>query len=156
MGKLYTPPSAFPQSILDEEAPLSGGEFGKANLRRLIEMTRDEDRANRDWATFILSSEEVDTPSVRDALLGAAQDDDRAVRAEAALGLAKLDPTLALPFVQQGLRADIVTVPMLEAAALCAHPSLIADLRIWAQPSDHTLADELAAEALEACERAGE
>lgn len=114
---------------------------------------RDEDRSNRDWATFLLAQEEIDTPNVRDALTCTAKDDDDMVRAEAVLGLAIRDPPLALPFVQQALQADAVATPMLEAAALCSHPSLIADLRIWAKHSDQPLV-KLAADALAACEKA--
>lgn len=75
---------------------------------------------------------------------------------EAVLGIALRDVQLALPLVQQGLRGESVVIPMLEAAALCAHPSLIADLRIWAEPSDAPYADQLATAALAACEGAGE
>jgi HEAT repeat protein len=118
-------------------------------------MTRDEDRSNRDWATFLLAQEETDTPAVRDALIRAAKDDDDVVRAEAVLGLAKRDPLLALPLVQEALRSEAVAAPMFEAAALCADLSLIPDLRIWAEPSDEPLMDGLAADALAACEKVG-
>lgn len=62
----YQPPSDFLRGIVADNVPLSGSEFGEANLRLLIEMMRDEDRANRDWATFLLAQqEEIDTPEVR-------------------------------------------------------------------------------------------
>lgn len=153
MCERYQPESEFLKAVIAEQAPLSGGEFGEANLRRLIDMTRDEDRANRDWATFLLAQEDTDTIAVRDALLRAAQDHDDAVRAEAVFGLAKRDRDLALPLVQEALRADAVSAPVLHAAALCAHPSLIEDLRIWAAPSDNPFLDKLAAKALTACEQ---
>jgi HEAT repeat protein len=149
----YEPRSEFLKAIIAEKLPLSGGELAEANLRRLILMMRDEDRSNRDWATFLLAQEETDTPAVRDALISSAKDGDEVVRAEAVLGLAKRDPLLALPLVQEALRSEAVAVPMLEAAALCAHPSLIPDLRIWAEPSDEPFIDRLAASALAACER---
>jgi len=75
------------------------------------------------------------------------------VRAEAVCGLAKRDPPVALPLIQEALRAESVAIPILEAATLCPHPSLIEDLRIWAEPSDHGYADALAAEALAASEK---
>jgi HEAT repeat protein len=75
------------------------------------------------WATFLLAQEEIDTPAVSDALMCAAEDDDDIVRAEAVLGLAKRDPLQALPHVQKALASNAVSVPMLEAAALCADPS---------------------------------
>ena len=153
MGERYEPTSDFLQAVIAEDAPLSGSAMAEENLRRLIGLMRDEDHSNRDWATFLLAQEEIDTPDVRDALIRAAKDDDEMVRAEAVLGLAKRDPILALPFAQQALHADTVASPMLEAAALCAHASLIADLRIWAKHSDQRFA-ELAADALAACEKA--
>lgn len=153
MLERYEPPSDFLKAVIAEEVPLTGSRFAQANLCRLIELTRDPDRANRDWATLLLSQEGGDAPDVWAALLRAASDEDEVVRAEAALGLASRDPEVALPFVQAGLRAEAVVIPMLEAAALCAHPSLVADLRVWAKPSDGSFADALAAEALAACER---
>jgi HEAT repeat protein len=154
MSERYEPTSDFLCAIINEDVPLSGSKMAEENLRRLIEMTRDEDQSNRDWATFLLAQEEPDTPAVRDALIRATADDDAMVRAEAMLGLAMRDPLLALPLVQQALRAKTVEIPTLEAAALCAHPSLIADLRIWAKPSSQPRLDALAAEALAACEKA--
>ena len=132
--------------------PLDGSQSGKANFQRLIELTRDDDCSNRDWAVFLLGSEDADTPAIREALLQAARDPDEVVRAEAILGLAKRDAMLALPFVQDGLGANTVTIPMLEAAAICAHPSLIPDLRVWIEPSDTPSIDQAAEEALAACE----
>ena len=154
MGERYEPTSDFLNAVIAEDAPLSGSAMAEENLRRLIELMRDDDRSNRDWATFLLAQEEIDTPDVRDALIRATEDDDDMVRAEAVLGLAVRDPRLALPFVQQALQADTVEIPMFEAAALCAHPSLIEDLRIWAEHSGQPLAKRLAAEALAACEKA--
>lgn len=153
MPERYEPLSDFLKAVIAEEVPLTGGPLAEANLGRLIELTRDPDRGNRDWATLLLSQEGGDAPIVRAALLHAANDEDDVVRAEAILGLASRDPAVALPFVQEALRGEVVTVPMLEAAAVCAHPSLIADLRVWAEPSDEAFADELAVKALAACER---
>lgn len=154
MRDRYEPASDYLKAIVAEEVSLSGSEWAEKNLQRLIELTRDDDRTNRDWATFLLAQEDTDTPVVRDALLRAANDEDDVVRAEAVWGLAQRDISLALPFVQQALRADAVAIPMLEAAAICAHPSLIPDLRIWSEPSDEPSADKAAADALAACERA--
>jgi len=152
MRDRYEPTSHFLKAIVAEDVALSGSQWAEQNLQRLIELTRDDDRSNRDWATFLLAQEEADHPAIRAALLHAAKDDDEVVRAEAVLGLAKRDVLLALPFVQEGLRAATVAIPMLEAAAICAHPSLVSDLRIWAEPSDEPFADEAAADALAACE----
>ncbi|MDP9103688.1 MAG: hypothetical protein M3N05_06765 [Pseudomonadota bacterium] len=70
------------------------------------------------------------------------------------MGLAKRAPSLALPLVQEALRGESITAPMLEAAVLCAHSSLIPDLRVWAEPSDEPYIDAVAVEALAACEKA--
>jgi HEAT repeat protein len=153
VSERYEPPSDFLKAVIAEQVPLIGGEYAEANLRQLIDLTRDPDTANRDWATLLLSQEGANTPDVRAALVQAASDEDAVVRAEAVLGLAHRDPEAALPFVQEALQGAAVTVPVLEAAAICAHPSLITDLRVWAEPSDEPYADRLAAEALAACER---
>jgi HEAT repeat protein len=152
MGHRYEPTSEFLKAVAANNIPLSGGELANVNLERLIQMTRDEDRTNRDWATFLLAVEDIDTSEVRDALVQAALDDDDFVRAEAVYGLARRDPAVALPFVQAELRADSVAVAVFEAAALCAHPSLIDGLRNLAEPSDSPYLDNLAADALAACE----
>lgn len=155
MADRYEPTSDFLKAVAAKEVPLSGSQWAELNLERLIAMTRDNDPSNRDWATFLLAQEELDTTAVRAALLHAAKDGDEVVRAEAVLGLARRDRVLALPFVQQGLRADTVAIPMLEAAAICAHSSLIEDLRIWTKPSNEPLADKVATNALAACEGFG-
>lgn len=154
MVERYEPPSDFLKSIIAAQVPLSDGPFAAVNLERLIDLTRDADRKNRDWAVLLLSQEGRDTPAVRDALLLAALDVDDVVRGEAILGLAGLDPVSALPYVRQELSGPSVTIPVLEAALVCADPSLIADLEVWAEPSDQPYADKLAADALELCKKA--
>ncbi|WP_231635895.1 HEAT repeat domain-containing protein [Novosphingobium sp. ST904] len=154
MIERYEPPSEFLKSVIAEQVPLADGPFAAANLERLIELTRDPDRANRDWAVLLLSQEGRGTSAVRDALFLAASDPDDCVRGEAILGLAGLDPITALPFLQAELRRESITIPALAAASICADPSLIPDLKVWAEPSDQPYADKLAAEALAACERA--
>ena len=95
----YEPHSEFLKALIDDDAPLVGGEHAEANLRHLIEMTRDQDLANRDWATLLLAQQDMDTPAVRDALLGAADDENEYVRAEAILGLAQRDKAVTLPLL---------------------------------------------------------
>lgn len=151
MDDRYEPPSDFLNAIRNDDVSFTEGEFADANLRRLIAMTRDSELANRDWATFLLALEDIDTPLVRETLLSVAHENDDIVRDEAVWGLAQRDPALALPFVQAALASDRVTVPMLDAAALCPHPSLIEDLQVWAEPSEDPWIDEKAAEALAAC-----
>lgn len=111
----------------------------------------DADIANRDWAAFLLAQSPSDGPQVRAALLRAAGDPSLQVRGEALLGLARRDPALALPHVQAALALDEVSVALLQAAGLCAHPALIRDLEDWSRPSANRLADMAATEALLAC-----
>lgn len=152
MTELYRPASDFLEAVAADEVPLFGSDFAAANFQRLIAMTRDEDRSNRDWATLLLSQQDVDTPEVREALTIAACDEDDVVRAEALLGLAQRDRELALPFVITALSGERACMPVFEAAALIADPSLVELLRPWAQSSDDDFLDKLAREALAACE----
>jgi HEAT repeat protein len=152
MTERYEPPSEFLKALIDDDAPLNGGEHAEANLRRLVEMTRDENAANRDWATLLLAQQDIDTPEVRNALLGAAEDENEYVRAEAILGLAQRDKAQALPLLQRELSGGVVPLPLFEAAAIVAHPSLAADLRAFADPSGDDFLDGLAIDALRACE----
>jgi hypothetical protein len=152
MSEGYHPPSDFLKAIAAEEVSLIGSEYANANLRRLIAMTREGNRSNRDWATLLLSQQEIDTPEVREALVSAADDEDLAVRAEALLGLAQRDKEIALPFAVTALSADQVCMPVFEAAALIADPSLVSLLRPWIEPSDDEYLDKLARDALIACE----
>ena len=152
MIERYAPPSKFLKALIDDDAPLVGGAHAEANLRRLIGMTSDAHPANRDWATLLLAQQDIDTPDVRGALLRAAGDENEYVRAEAILGLAQRDKTLALPLLQRELSGEFVPLPLFEAASIVAHPSLATDLRAFADPSGDEFLDGLALKALEACE----
>lgn len=152
MAESYLPPSDFLKALIDDDAPLVGGDQADANLARLIEMTGDKDPANRDWATLLLAQQDIDTPTVRAALLSAAEDEHEYVRAEAILGLAQREKALALPLLRRELRGERVAMPLFEAAAIVADPSLADDLRDFANPSDDGFLDELAIRALAACE----
>jgi hypothetical protein len=153
MDENYLPVSDFLRAVISDEVPLSGGDYGADNIRRLIEMMRDDDRTNRDWATLLLSQQDIDTVEVRAALIAAASDDDRAVRAEAILGITQRDRAVALPFIQAALAEHIVLPPIFEAALLTADPSLIADLQCFTEDSENSHADQLARDALAACEK---
>jgi hypothetical protein len=148
----YEPTSDFLTAVINDDAPLSGSIFGDDNLRRLIAMTRDPDRANRDWATFLLAQSDFDDDAIRRALLCAAADDDEMIRAEAIAGLARRDRGVALPLIKQALAARSVPHPIFEAAAYAADPALVDDLRRFASPSEDPHIDEMIAEVLTACE----
>jgi HEAT repeat protein len=149
MDQDYEPPSDFLKAIIRDEVPFIGS-FGDANVARLIEMTRDPDRANRDWATLLLAQLERGATEVTEALLAAAADEDEYVRAEAILGVAQREPSLALPLIRAALQEENVCLPIFEAAAVVAHPSLIDSLRDFTDGEDHI--DQLARDALAACE----
>src|SRR5687767_10234675 len=116
MTERYLPPSDFLRALIDDDAPLVGGDHADANLARLIEMTRDKDPANRDWATLLLAQQDFDTHRVPAALLDAAEDENEYVRAEAILSLAQRDKALAFPLLQRELRNERVAMPLFEAA----------------------------------------
>ncbi|WP_230461324.1 HEAT repeat domain-containing protein [Sphingobium sp. CAP-1] len=149
----YQPPSEFLKAVVAEEVPLSGGIFAENNLRRLITLMTDDDRANRDWATMLVAQLDEDTSDIRDALLRAATDEDEAVRAEAILGLAQRDPPSTLPLLKAALSSETAMPPIFEAAVLIADKSIIGDLRQFSAPSDNNYIDQLVADAIAACER---
>lgn len=154
MSERYLPPSDFLQAIIDDTVSFDDHDFGGANLMRLMAMTRDPDPANRDWATMLLSQLELDRPDVRETLIGATSDKEPAVRAEALLGIAMLDRVIALPLVKRELAGDVVSMPLLEAAVLVAHPSLVEDLEAFSAPSGNPMLDQLVNETIAACRSA--
>ena len=151
----YLPASDFLRSVLADEVPLNDSDFGRANFAKLIEMTRDPDPSNRDWATLFVAQQDEFTDDIREALVLAAEDDDPRVAAEAMLGLANHDQAIALPLVKRALQADRVMRNIFEAAVVIAHPSLADGLRPFALESDDKYLDELVFEALAACENHG-
>jgi hypothetical protein len=152
MTDRHTPSSDFLKAVVADDLPLSTDGHGAANLEQLIALTRDPDRSNRDWATFLLASEDVDNGAVRQALLAAALDEDATIRAEAIFGLTRRDRELALPLVRKALDDNIVAFPIFEAAAMLADLSLVDGLRGFTGPSDEPYLDQCAAGALIACE----
>lgn len=151
MPDRYAPPSDFLKAIAGGDAPLSGNEFADHNLRHLIKATQDEDPANRDWAAFLLASSDVDTPEVRAALNVCARDASEYVRAEAILGIALRAPEAALPLVHRELLGVEVAVAVFEAAALCAHPSLLDPLAHWQEPCGDEVVDDAVRVAIAEC-----
>jgi hypothetical protein len=152
MNAPYEPASDFLKAIIAEELPLSGSPMADRNMQKLMAMASDDDRSNRDWATMLLAQEEADTPEIRAALLKAADDEDDVVRAEALLGIAKRDPQLALPLAVVALSADQASMAVFEAAEIIADPRLIVSLKPWTEPSDNAWLDQLAMDAMKACE----
>lgn len=151
MAERYQPASYFLRAVRDNDAPLSGSQFGEENLRRLISFTHDMELSNREWATFLLAWTDINTPEVRDALLAAVKDDDEWVRAEAIFGLARRDRDMALPLIRKALGQQSVPEPIFEAAAIVAQVSLVEALRPHLGPSDDEYLDGVIEEAFVAC-----
>jgi hypothetical protein len=153
MNGRYEPASDFLKAVIAEDVPLSGSAYADSNMQQLIALTRDDDLSNRDWATMLLASEEIDTPAIRQALLAAANDEDDVVRAEALVGIARRDRKAAAALVGAALCGERVSMPVFEAAALVADPALVEVLRPWIESSEDEWLDRLAREAFTACER---
>lgn len=154
MSDRYEPASDFLKAIIAEEVPLSGSWMADKNMKRLIAMVSDADRSNRDWATMLLAQEDADTPEVRAALFKATNDEDKVIRAEALLGIARRDPQLALPLAVAALSGDQACMAVFEAAEIIADPTLVAFLEPWTEPSEDAWLDQLAMNAMKACEGA--
>lgn len=138
--------------VANDEVPLAGSPAGEQNLRLLMEFTRDADISNRDWATMLLSQQEIDTPEVRQVLLRAAEDSDCDVRAEALEGLAERDKELARPLVERELRGDDCGYGTFAAARLIADRSLLPALRNWDGRFERSSWNELVSGAIAACD----
>ncbi|QSQ17900.1 HEAT repeat domain-containing protein [Myxococcus landrumensis] len=94
-------------------------------VEALIQLSSDEDRDVRDWATFGLGTlrEAIDTPRLRDALAARLGDEDSEIVGEALVGLATRQDPRAVEAVRAALRGDTVRVYALEAAAALGDPS---------------------------------
>ena len=69
-------------ALLGQEAALA--------IRTLIELSSDDNRSVRDWATFGLGTQiDTDTSEIREALLARLADEDNETRGEAFIGLAR-------------------------------------------------------------------
>ena len=129
----YQPASDFLRSAIADQIPFVG-EFGSRNLDRLIEMTQDADRSNRDWAMLLLSQTEYDTPQVLSALYSGTNDCDFDVRSEAILGLAQRNVPDAKLLVGKLLSEETVGMIAVEAAGFVADAYLLPileELRSW-------------------------
>ncbi|AGC42905.1 hypothetical protein MYSTI_01572 [Myxococcus stipitatus DSM 14675] len=110
-------------------------------VEALIQLSTDEDRDVRDWATFGLGSlrEESDTPRLRDALAARLGDVDPEIASEALVGLATRQDPRAVEPVRAALSGHSVTVYALEAAAALGDPDfypLLLAIRDEGGPAD--------------------
>jgi HEAT repeat protein len=154
MDEGYWPSSSFLCMIANDEIPLAGSAAGERNLKLLMDLTQDQDVSNRDWATMLLSQQDIDTPEVRQTLLRAAEDSNGDVRAEALEGLAMRNKQLARPLVERELRRNDCGYGTFEAARLIADPALVPALQDWAGRFERSTWNDLVSEAIAACEAA--
>jgi len=147
----YLPASNFLVSVANEEVPIDASDFGQANLNLLVELTRDADRSNRDWATMLLGHKGPQTDEVSEALRRAADDEDEYVRGEAIQALVERNRASALDLVRRELAKEFVCVAIFDAAAELADPSLVSLLEPFAMPSGDDYMDGVARHALAKC-----
>ncbi|MDP3499203.1 MAG: HEAT repeat domain-containing protein [Myxococcales bacterium] len=103
----------------------------EAGVDTLIQLSGDPDENVRNWATFALGSqlEQVDRPSLRDALVARLEETDRELRGEALLGLAlRKDPRVIEP-LRRELASGVITVLAIEAAQRLGDPQFAPLLR---------------------------
>jgi HEAT repeat protein len=151
MSEGYYPPSVFLNSVIAEEVSIELDGFGAENLKRLIEMTSDPDLANRDWATLLLALLEFDTPSIRNALLQAAEDSSGIVRAEAICGIAQREPAVELDLILRELAGDELWYPILDAIEAIPNQKFIPLLEQWDDKLSDKHFNEAIESALQAC-----
>ncbi len=83
----------------------------------LVHLTRDDDQDVRDWATFGIGAlGKVDSPTIRDALVGRLEDSFEDARQEAIVGLARLKDERVLPSLLSALDQHGVPDIIVEAA----------------------------------------
>src|SRR5205085_2509427 len=95
-------------------------------IQTLLDLSIDKNNDIRNWATFGLGSLiDIDTPAIREALLGRVKDDVAEIRGEALVGLACRQDSRAIPFIVKELSASTVTSLAVEAAAEAADQTLV-------------------------------
>jgi HEAT repeat protein len=95
-------------------------------INALIELSRDIDIVNRDWATSALGTLiDSDTEAIRDALYARLDDIDEQTRGEAMSALAKRKDQRVFPFVLNQLEKMIYWPFLFEAAQDLADPRLL-------------------------------
>ena len=151
MARDYKPNSEFLRKLCKDEVVIDDTETGMRNLHYLIELTKDVDRTNRDWAVLLLAQQEADTAEIRRALTDAAKDDDLFVRGEAILGLAQRKAENAPELIGDELGNDTMSLQIVEAALMFPNAKFVDDLQSLAQGDDAIA--EVAREALTACVR---
>jgi HEAT repeat protein len=116
----------------------------------VIELSRDEDAHNRDWATFALGTQiNLDTAPIREALIERLNDVDFDTRCEAIAGLTEMGDQRVIPVLVRELKSDCVGTLAVEAAATIAAPELLPHLQALKKWWD--VDPELLTQAIRAC-----
>ncbi|WP_395316891.1 HEAT repeat domain-containing protein [Variovorax sp. UC74_104] len=109
-----------------------------AAIEALLQLAHDPDDDVRDWATFGLgTSQEADTPQIRDRLWKNLHDHHEEVRGEALVGLAERGDTRVIDYLSEHLNAKC-RVYELKAAEKIASPRLLEALQAIARDCPET------------------
>lgn len=102
------------------------GQNHPAAIQTLIELSRDEDKETRDWATFGLGTFiDADTPEIRNALAARLDDSCEETANEALVGLARRRDPRALEPLQDALSVEEPDAIHIEAAMAMGDPALL-------------------------------
>ncbi len=105
------------------------GQEDEAAIEALIKLSKDSDFDVRNWAVFGLGSQnDIDTPSIREALLERLNDENHEIRGEALVGLARRKDKRVFDALLKEWELDSVSMLSLEAAEELANPNLIPHL----------------------------
>jgi len=151
MDDRYQPDSDFVWLAAQGELPLDGNGMAAQNLEMLVAFTRDDCKANRDWAVMALGMYGPQSRTVLQALLQAAEDLDVDVRGEAIEAIARRDADAALPLVSRELGAQRCGYGVFVAAGLLADKTLVELLESFDKTTDAPWVDELVGEVIRAC-----
>jgi HEAT repeat protein len=126
------------------------GHASKQAVKVLIDLSSDPYAFVRNWATFGLAQQiDLDTPTIREALLQRLDDEDDDTRAEALMGLAiRGDERVTEPLIRELARDDAPDLAIQAAEKMAnqrLYPALLALSQDWAS------SDEALASAIDAC-----
>ncbi len=127
MPKLNSPQSFFLRK-LPVGWMMHRADFQPNVVQRLMELMKDDNVSNRDWATFLLSQSSHNSPQIIKALIRNASDNDAEISSEAILGLAQRQRVAARRLVLEKLTRRSLDVKDIEAAGYVGHQSLVPSL----------------------------
>jgi HEAT repeat protein len=130
------------------------GQSHPAAVQTLVELSRDEDRETRDWATFGLGTFiDTDSEEIREALAARLGDEVEEIRNEALVGLARRRDPRALPPLLVALSGAEPSAMHIEAAMALGDAALLPSLMaIKHRREDHFSAEaEWLDKAIDSC-----